>query len=479
MLCQACILRGRSRWWLNSKSYACLLEPTFHIENPLFECVIFRRFHRQIVAPGGLYKRSTEIYPQLGAKFNKGNLTWVFPSGATVRFAYMQWEEDVESWKGAEIPLIQVDEVTEMTERQFFYLLSRNRSLSGVTPYMRAYTNPDPDSWVKTVLAPWVDETFPTPAQPGEVRWFTRVNDTIEWCDATVKSAISISFYPANLYDNKILMEKDPGYEAGLDALPELEKRRLKFGDWSVRPSGEKFKREWFAVLDEMPQDIERMTRFWDKAGTKSKTKKHSLKNGPDYTAGVLVARRRAGAYPRYVILDAIWKQLDPGGVEDLIRTTAHQDGLATVVRWEQEPGASGLSDSFNFVTKVLEGFDAAGVPASGSKELRANAVSAQAKVGNVALLRGYWNVGFLNFLTVFPDPRYHDDVPDALSGAFNELFIKPDGPILWSPSSPTREEQEAQQEETPHMLVIERPPEVDVPFNPEFEAPFYDGGTY
>jgi hypothetical protein len=47
------------------KSYACLLEPLFHAGNPKFEAVIFRRLYRQIMAPGGLYRRSEEIYCSL------------------------------------------------------------------------------------------------------------------------------------------------------------------------------------------------------------------------------------------------------------------------------------------------------------------------------------------------------------------------------------------------------------------------------
>lgn len=412
------------------KTYACLLEPLYHIDNPKFEAVIFRRLYREIMAPGGLYRRSLEIYPQLGATFNKSDLIWTFPSGAQVRFAHMQYEEDVESWKSSEIALIEVDEVTEWTEFQFFYMFSRNRSVSGVRPYMRAFCNPDADSWVKSVLAPWVDETWPEGdrAEYGEIRWFVRVDDNIVWCEPTRTYAISVTFIRADLYDNKLLMERDPGYEAGLQALDDVERRRLLDGDWSVRSSGKKFKREWFKILDAVPDDIELQVRFWDKAATE-KRKKRSRKNGPDYTAGVLVGRRRKGASPRYIILDALWEQKDPGGVEELIKNTAMQDGVETVLRWEEEGGASGKSDSFNYVTKVLEGFDAGGIRSTGSKEIRANTVSAQAKVGNVGMIRAHWNKAFLNFLVAFPDEAIHDDPVDALSGAFNEIFLK-DGDI-------------------------------------------------
>lgn len=384
------------------------------------------------MAPGGLYRRSEEIYPQVGGDFKRDQLMWTFPSGAQIRFAHMQYEQDVESWKSSEIALIEVDEVTDMSERQFFYLFSRNRSVSGMVPYMRAYCNPDPFSWVKVLLGPWVDDTWPVEdrAKSGEIRWFIRRDDTIRFVERDHvdekgrRDAISLTFVRADLWDNKILMEKDPGYEAGLDVLPDYERRQLKLGDWNARPEGKKFKREWFTTyFEDPPLDIEKKLRFWDKAAT-AVQKKNSRKTGPDYTASVLLGRRKEGVTPRYVVLDATWDQLDPGGVEELIHTTAIQDDKEVAIRIEQEPGSSGKQDIFNFVTKVLVGYDAQGIPASGSKELRADAFSAQCKVGNVGLVRGWWNSGYLNFLCAFPDEAVHDDPVDASSGAFNELYI-------------------------------------------------------
>jgi phage uncharacterized protein (putative large terminase), C-terminal domain len=433
------------------KSYAALLEPLFDIGNPKFEAVLFRRIYKQLAAPGGLIPRSFEIYPQLGAHYHKNDMTWTFPSGAKVRFAHIQYEQDVLDWKGSEIALIEVDETTETSEYQFFYLFSRNRSVSGVTPRMRGFTNPDPDSWVKVLLAPWVDDTWPEDdrAESGEVRWFVRKDDVIQWVDKDTPHAISITFFFANLYDNKILMQVNPEYEAGLQALPEHEKRRLLFGDWNARPSGKKFKREWFAsYFDKSPLDIEKLLRFWDKAAT-AKKKKRSRRNGPDYTASVLIGRRKEGAYPRYVVLDATWDQLDPGGVEALIKAIAEQDGREVHVRIEQEGGSSGKQDIFNFVTKVLVGYDVEGIPSTGSKELRADTFAAQCKVGNVGMLRAWWNNGYLNFLCAFPDEDVHDDPVDASSGAFNCLYIEPPkrrgGMVV---HKPTKEEQHHEEDE-------------------------------
>jgi predicted phage terminase large subunit-like protein len=414
-----------------------------------------------------------QIYAPLGARATKHDLTFTFPSGARVRLAHMQYETDVVSWKGSEIPLIEIDELTEFSEYQCFYLLSRNRSLCGVAPYMRFFTNPDSESWVKALLAPWVDEEFVhdknvpehlrVRAESGEIRWFIRENDTTRWCDADEPNAISITFIAATVYDNKLLLERDPGYLAALDALPELEKRRLKYGDWSARPSGKKFRREWFAKLfDVEPPDIERKVRFWDLAA--SEEPKNKKRSNPDYTASVLIGRRKAGIFPRYIILDATWDRKSPGDVQAMVKAIAEQDGKSVAVRIEEEGGSGGKFTIQTFVTQVLDGYDVSGVRSTGSKELRANLFSAQAQVGNVGMLRAHWNRGYLNFLVAFPDPRIHDDPVDASSGAFTELHLMPDGPVMWSADTPTTQEKEqaaAKEQEfrAQHAVVeIERP---------------------
>lgn len=48
------------------KTYALLLECLRHIDNKLFEAVIFRQSRPQIMSAGGLYATSQEIYPHLG-----------------------------------------------------------------------------------------------------------------------------------------------------------------------------------------------------------------------------------------------------------------------------------------------------------------------------------------------------------------------------------------------------------------------------
>lgn len=434
------------------KSYAGLLEPLYHIDNPDFECVIFRRTFKQITAPGGLWDRSMEMYPQCGAKPNFSSMSWTFPSGAKVRFSHMQHEQDVLSWKGSEIVLIIFDELTDFTEYMFWYMLSRNRSLSGIKPYMRAMTNPDADSWVKALIAPWVDPDYsetaskngwdPTPAKDGEIRWFVRENGVLRWCDRQTPFAKSITFIAANIFDNKVLMERDPNYLANLEALPDLEKQRLLHGNWTIRPSGKKFKREWFLpVLDVAPPDIVAKVRFWDLAATEEEEDdmpKHgleALKNGPDYTAGVLMGKTKRNTF---VILDVVWARLSPLKTMQLVQAVAEQDGPEVPVWIEEEGGSGGKYTTTAYRHGPLMAFDFHRLRQSASKLARGNIFASHAEMRNIQLLKGAWNDGFLNFLMGFPNPRIHDDPPDAAFSALIVLLqVSADIPIVVSGRTP------------------------------------------
>lgn len=220
------------------KSWALLVEPLRHVERPNFRCVIFRRTSEQIRQSGGLWDKSSDLYPQFGAVGRENNLDWRFPSGATIDFEHLQYDKDKHNWQGAEIDLICFDELTHFLESQFWYLLSRNRSMSGVRPYMRATCNPDPGSFVARLLEWWIDQEsgFPIQERSGVVRWFEKINNEIVWRDKPIGSdgEKSITFVPAKLEDNPTLLRIDPGYRANLLAQDRVQRARLHDGNWLV-----------------------------------------------------------------------------------------------------------------------------------------------------------------------------------------------------------------------------------------------------
>ncbi len=115
------------------KSFGLLLEPLRNVHNPGFGAVIFRRQGVEIKKEGGLWDESQNIFPQCGGVSREGLLDWKFPraqgtSGARISFSHLEQEKDKYTWQGAQIALIEFDELTHFTKTQFFYMLSRNRS---------------------------------------------------------------------------------------------------------------------------------------------------------------------------------------------------------------------------------------------------------------------------------------------------------------------------------------------------------------
>ncbi|MCC8991521.1 MAG: terminase family protein, partial [Streptococcus sp.] len=130
-------------------TYSLLLEAARHVGHPKYQGIIFRRESVQITSPGGLRDTSMDVYPHLGGLYRaQPTPRWIFPSGAQITFAHLNNEDTVLNYQGSQMTLIAYDELTHFSRFQFFYMLSRARSMSGIKPYIRGSTNPDSDSWV-------------------------------------------------------------------------------------------------------------------------------------------------------------------------------------------------------------------------------------------------------------------------------------------------------------------------------------------
>jgi predicted phage terminase large subunit-like protein len=405
------------------KTWALLVEPLRHINNKDFGAVIFRRTYPQIKLEGGLWDESMALYPYLGASSKETTLEWAFPSGAKVKFAHLQHDKNRQDWQGAQIPLIGWDELTHFSASQFWYLLSRNRSLCGVKPYMRATCNADADSWVADLIAWWIGEDgFPIKERSGVIRWFARDGGEIHWANSKMAlrkklrnaRPMSFTFISASIFDNTILIKKDPDYLAKLSALSLVERERLLKGNWKIRfEAGNFFNRSWFEIVDAVPAKFEQLVRYWDKAGTK---------DGGAYSCGVLMGVKSG----QFFVLDVIRGQWSAFERENVIKQTTITDReqygrVITVI--EQEPGSGGL-ESAQRTIRMLAGFPVFKDKVTGSKESRAQDFSAQCEPGNVKLLRGLWNGAWLNEHVAFPQGKYKDQV-DSSGGAFSRLTSK------------------------------------------------------
>lgn len=235
------------------KTYALLLDHLRWIHLPNYSGVIFRRTYPEITNAGGLWDESLDLYTIAGGSPRAGKLQWVWPNGAKVTFHHLQHDKDVYSWQGSQVPLFSFDELTHFTEKEFFYMLSRGRSNTGIRPYLRGGTNPDATSWVKQFLSPWLDRSVPKEdrAQSGELRYFARIQGKLTWVEADWRdedghAPTSVTFIRSSVYDNPALLAKNPKYLSNLKSLPPLERARLLDGDWDVVATGNAFKRDWF-----------------------------------------------------------------------------------------------------------------------------------------------------------------------------------------------------------------------------------------
>lgn len=407
----------------SGKSYSLLMEPARHVGNEKFSGVIFRRTYPQIVSPGGLWDTAGEIYPTLSGRPNTADHSYTFPSGAKIGFSHLQHEKDKYSWQGSQIPFIGFDELTHFSWSQFTYLLGRNRSACGINPYIRATCNPDPDHWLRRFLDWWIgDDGFPIAERSGKIRWMAVIGGETQWGDSRAElverhgpdtEPLSVTFIPAKLEDNPLMMKADPAYRSKLKALPRHERERLLDGNWDAKPdAGDYFQRGWFQVV-KVPPVCEKWVRYWDRAATVPSPSNPD----PDYTAGGLLGRTAEG---RIVIAHVERERLTPHGVETLILNTASRDGKHVLIGLEQEPGASGKSEG-QYLVKRLQGYNSRLCPKRTRKEQDWGPLSAQAQAGNVMIVEGSWNEPLFNELESLPNGA-HDDQADAISGAFNLL---------------------------------------------------------
>lgn len=410
------------------KTFGLILEPLRHFENKQFGGVIFRRNTTQVRNQGGLWDESVKLYPYFKARPRAANLEWIFPKGMKLKFAHLEYDSTVHDYQGSQIPFIGFDELTHFTEEQFFYLLSRNRSTSGVAGYVRATCNPDPDSWVRKFIDWWIGKDgYPIKSRSGSTRWFIRMDDRIIWADT--KDEIhhqygndekiqpkSVTFIAATLQDNKILMQKDPAYMANLLALPRVDRMRLLGGNWNVRATaGSMFQRDWFPVIDAIPSGWLRCVRYWDRAATRP----NESNKDPDWTRGLKLYKYPNGTF---VVSDLRSMRDTPLAVESLVITTASHDGYTVEIVGEQDPGSAGVADADNFV-RMLGGFNVHVRKPTKDKVTRAKPVSAQCERKNIFVLRAPWNDDFFTELENFSEELLgHDDIVDVLSGAFNEM---------------------------------------------------------
>lgn len=393
--------------------------------------LLLRREYPQLVR--NILPATKRWYPHLGGRWYAGEKkTWVFPSGAVIELGSADKASDVEKYQGTEYQFIGLDELTLFEESQYLYLISLLRSSENLPLRMRSTSNPGSKGhafvlkrfapWLYPATGPGADQYHGPRAVPGQVLYFRRDEESDEdlVCDRNAPSALSRSFVPSTVKDTPQL--RGTKYEANLNALSRVERKRYRDGDWLVQDAaGEFFERGWFLGPDEKlydacPAQVLDRLRYWDLASTPAnKTTPSSA-----WTAGVRMSVIADGLF---WIEDIVRGQWSPGDVRRTILATAASDPAGTRVIIERDPGQAG-ADQANEFAKMLAEYAVQAIPPQGDKLTRARPPSAQAEAGNIRIckLAGSrpWQEPFFGEAEQFPAGT--KDQIDGLSGGYRLL---------------------------------------------------------
>lgn len=377
------------------KSDALLMGALQYVDYPDYNALILRKSYQDLKLPEALMDRAHEWLAGTDAHWHADTFTYEFPSGATITFGYLKTEVEKYRYQGARFDYIAFDELTQFTESMYTYLFSRLRQQTGSRIPLRLRSASNPGG----VGHEWVFKRF--------------VKPRIDWLTGKGPRPRRV-FIPARLEDNAWV---DSNYEKSLSELSYVEEQQLRWGDWTIRPEGNMFKARWFPIIDpeQVPQSVVARIRVWDLAATEKKM----AKDDPDWTAGAKVAVTYSGIF---IIEDIYRFRDDPGGVERAIQNFASRDTKDVPIGIEEEPGASGKMLNWTFRAKTLAGYAVHDIRTNADKVTRALYPSAQAKHGQIAMVRGDWNDAFLDEAVQFPNPNIHDDQVDAVCGAINWL---------------------------------------------------------
>ncbi len=163
--------------------------------------------------------------------------------GRSIEFGACANAGDEQHWQGRAHDLVCLEEAAQLLESQARFLMGWNRSVDkNQRCRIVLATNPpltDEGQWLFEFIRPWVDDAYPEPAEPGELRWYATDEEGRDYpvdgpdivtIDGRDLIPLSRTFIPAALSDNPYLSETN--YQATLDSLPEPLRSAMRDGDF-------------------------------------------------------------------------------------------------------------------------------------------------------------------------------------------------------------------------------------------------------
>jgi predicted phage terminase large subunit-like protein len=365
------------------KSDALLMAALQYVDKPGYNAILLRRTYTDLKLPEALLDRAASWLNGTDARWVANKAMWLFPSGATLSFGYLDTQRSMDRYQSAAFQFIGLDEVTQFYENQFLYMFSRLRRLADLDVPLRMRSAGNPGG----VGHQWVKARYVKPRN------------------------LARPFIPAALDENPFIDQVS--YRESLSRLGALERSWYEYGNWDATVAGTIAKREWFPVVEQAPANVTGRVRGWDLAATEKKM----TSDDPDYTVGTKMSVDSDGVY---YVEHVVRGRYGAGAIERVVKQTAVADGRKVRIRIEEEGGASGKL-YVGMLTKLLAGWVVSGKRSSGDKVQRAMPFISQAEAGNVRLVRGVWNEAWLDEVCGVPFVT-HDDQWDSASIAFEAL---------------------------------------------------------
>lgn len=177
-------------------------------------------FRRTMVASEDAIERSREIYTLLGARLVNG--VWRMPHGGRIGFGYLDSVKDADAWQGRNLTDVWIEEAGLYAAPDVLWkLFGVLRSAHGVPVQMILTGNPGGPGqhWIRARY-----ELHPFPVKPRVIRRPLPGGKTH-----------LVAVIPSRITNNKILLERDPGYVDRLHLVgsAQLVKAWL-LGDWTA-----------------------------------------------------------------------------------------------------------------------------------------------------------------------------------------------------------------------------------------------------
>lgn len=192
---------GGKSWSIDRKA------PLMALHYPGIKILLLRRTYKDLERN---HVRALEPLLKDVAKYSRQEKCFYFPNASILELGYCASEADVLQYQGQEYDIIFIDEATQFTEYQYETLTACLRGANSFPKRMYLTCNPGGvgHEWVKRLF---ISRRYKETENPEDYE-----------------------FISATIYDNKVLLEQDPGYVNMLNNLSDGLRQAWRDGNWDM-----------------------------------------------------------------------------------------------------------------------------------------------------------------------------------------------------------------------------------------------------